>query len=342
MNGDESRWGVVLAGGSGSRLSALTTDSTGTVIPKQYCSFLGGSSLLSTTIERLKVVLDPRRIVVVVSANHRRWWESELRDIAPDNIVVQPCNRGTACGLLLPLLSILYRDPDATIVVSPADHYVEDEETLTWALMESQAHVEAQSGLLVLLGIEPDRPDTGYGWITASPFSDGAFQVVTSFVEKPDAALAGELMRSGALWSSFTFVVTAKTLMAHFQRSMPWLVDRFSKRLAYVPAEHQQSALLCLYDRLPTVDFSQHVLQRAGSAVHVLPVPPCGWTDLGTPHRVSECATRSSRSHDRLGSPAVGFAVEKTPPRSDSAPARQRCPVDLAEAALRAIEAEAL
>lgn len=338
MTRTESMWGVVLAGGSGSRLSAMTTDATGTVIPKQYCSFLGGPSLLRTTIQRLKTVLDPSRIVIVVSALHRRWWEPELSDIDPENIIVQPCNRGTACGVLLPLTAILQRDPSARIVVSPSDHYVQDEETLTLSMMKALAQVDARPKLLVLLGMEPDRPDTGYGWITPAPGSEDAVLAVTSFVEKPDAELADELMRSGALWSSFTFITTGETLMYHFQRSMPWLVDRFSRRLAHLASIDRQSALLSLYDRLPTVDFSRWVLGHADADMHVLPVPPCGWTDLGTPQRVSECVTRNSCSIRNPECP-TGRQSERsveTPP--SSAHNYRPCAVDLAEVALLGFE----
>ena len=199
-------WGVILAGGSGSRLTSLTIDGDGTVIPKQYCSFLGGPSLLRKTIDRLGVVIDPRRIVIVVSAQHRRWWERETLDIVPENVIVQPCNRGTACGVLLPLISILSRDRSARVVVSPADHYVADESTLTASLIAAQTYVDALPDRLVLLGMVPDSPDTGYGWITPSPGRPGTVRSVASFVEKPDGKVAEELMRSGALWSSFTFV----------------------------------------------------------------------------------------------------------------------------------------
>ena len=335
------KWGVVLAGGSGSRLSALTIDATGMVVPKQYCSFLGGPSLVRTTIQRLKKVVDSSRIVVVVSSEHRKWWELDLGDIAPENIIVQPCNRGTACGVLLPVLSILHRDPRARIVVSPSDHYVRDEETLTWSLMEAQAHVDARPGLLVLLGMEPDRPETEYGWITPSAGCAETLRGVASFVEKPDAELADELMRSGALWSSFTFVTTGKTLMGHFRRSMPRLVERFSTGLTYASWDHRQHDLLRLYDRLPTVDFSRLVLAQAHEGVHVLPVPPCGWTDLGTPQRVSECAARYSWPQDNSGDASVRQSERHVAPLPTAVRNYRRCDVDLAEVALRASDSSA-
>ena len=289
MSHDGARWGVVLAGGSGRRLSSLTADATGTVIPKQFCSVFEGPSLLTTTIRRMRAVVDLSRILVVVAAAHRRWWEPELADIPPENVLVQPCDRGTACGVLLPLTSVLYRDPDARVVVAPSDHYVRDEATLRASLLEAVAHVDDRPHELVLLGMEPDRPDTEYGWITPSNDLTGAVRVVTSFVEKPDERRAHQLMLSGALWSSFTFVATGETLIDHFRRTLPWLVDRFSSALEFVSWDRHHHVLLRLYDHLPTVDFSRRVLQLLNKRLHVLAVPRCGWTDLGTPQRLLEC-----------------------------------------------------
>jgi mannose-1-phosphate guanylyltransferase len=342
MNKNPTHWGVILAGGSGSRLNTLTTDADGTVIPKQYCSFLGGPSLLRKTIDRLGVVVDTSRIVIVVSAQHRRWWEPELADVAPENVIVQPCNRGTACGVLLPLISILSRDQSARVVVSPSDHYVHDELTLTSSLRTAQTHVDAIPDRLVMLGMVPDRPETGYGWITPSPGHQGAVRSVASFVEKPDGEVAKELMRSGALWSSFTFVAAGETLMDHFRRSMPWLVDKFDRRLEFASGTNRNHALLSLYDRLPTVDFSSGLLEQVGRGIHVLVVPPCGWTDLGTPERVSECAMRFRCAHHESECTSIALeSCQKAPQRTPIGTPRWS-PVDLAEVALRSVESEAM
>jgi mannose-1-phosphate guanylyltransferase len=338
MSGDGARWGVILAGGSGRRLHSLTADATGTVIPKQYCSVFEGPSLLSATIQRMQAVVELSRILVVVAAGHRRWWESELADIPPENIVVQPFDRGTACGVLLPLMSILHRDPDARIVVAPSDHYVRDQETLNTSLLEAVAHVDDRPHELVLLGMEPDRPDTEYGWITPSPDVEGAVRVVTSFVEKPDARLAQRLMLGGALWSSFTFVATGETLMDHFRRSLPWLVERFTTALEFISWDRPHHVLLRLYDQLPTVDFSRRVFQQSDQRLHVLAVPPCGWTDLGTPQRLVECILG--------GGPCVApddpcpVRVEQQATTDQNRGRRRYRPaaLDLAGAASRAIE----
>src|SRR6187549_3062564 len=97
-----SRWSVVLAGGRGTRLASLTTVA-GETVPKQYCSLAGGPSMLRRAIWRAEAIAGRDRVLVVVTAAQRRWWESELRDVAPCNVLVQPVDRGTAAGVLLPL-----------------------------------------------------------------------------------------------------------------------------------------------------------------------------------------------------------------------------------------------
>jgi len=331
-----ARWGIVLAGGSGRRLRSLTADATGTVIPKQFCSVFEGPSLLRMTIRRMQAVVEPSRILVVVAAGHRRWWEPELADIHPENIVVQPCDRGTACGVLLPLTSILYRDQDARVVVAPSDHYVREEETLSASLLEAVAHVDARPRDLVLLGMEPDRPDTGYGWITSSPDVEETVRVVTSFVEKPDERLAHQLMQGGALWSSFTFAATGETLMDHFRYALPWLVERFTSALEFVSWDRPHHVLLRLYDRLPTVDFSQHVLQLLNERLHVLAVPSCGWTDLGTPQRLVECIRECSMPCAVPGDPRPIPAEQENETVQTRGDRHHRAaPLDLARAASR-------
>lgn len=337
MGAKGARWGIILAGGSGRRLHSLTADATGTVIPKQFCSVFKGPSLLRIAIRRMETVVEKRRLLVVVAAAHRRWWEPELHDIFPENIVVQPCDRGTACGVLLPLTSILFRDADARVVVAPSDHYVRDEVTLRTSLLEAVDHLDGWPNDMVLLGMEPDRPDTEYGWITSVPSMGNPVRAVTAFVEKPDALLAERLMADGALWSSFTFVATADALMDQFRQTLPWLVDRFTSALDVVSWDSPHPGLLRLYDHLPTVDFSQRVLQLVTDRLRVLAVPQCGWTDLGTPQRLLECignGVSRAPADDRC---SIHVQDELADQHRQSDRRQRPAALDLAHAARRAI-----
>lgn len=300
MGSTEHLWSIVLAGGDGRRLSHLTGEAHGRPVPKQFCSVRGNLSLLQQALRRGHAIAGPERTLVVVSAEHRCWWTTELMDLPPENTVVQPCNRGTACGLMLPLLQVLIRDPEATLVTLPSDHVVSDEVTLREAITTAADHARRNPTQLVLLGIGADRPDTGLGWIEPSPGDPHPVRPISQFVEKPTRAQAESLLRNGALWNSFIFAMSAHGLYALFEETLPWMTRMFIYTLVHETGGSPPERVARLYDRLPSVDFSRAVLQDAGWNMSVVPVPPCGWTDVGTPEGVARCIaagpTRSQAS----------------------------------------------
>jgi len=314
-------WSIVLAGGDGSRLSQITGGFEGRAVPKQFCSVKGGPSMLRRALRRARAVAGPDHTAVVVAAEHRRWWSAELADLPSLNVVVQPCNRGTACGVLLPLMQVLARDPDGTVVVMPSDHVVADEPTLLAAIIAATEHIHREPDRLVLLGFEPEGPDTGLGWIAPRSVERRPVSPVSHFVEKPTQERAEELVREGALWNSFIFAMRAAELFALFQWALPWLTKMFDYALVDSQAGPFAARVSRLYERLPNVDFSRAVLQEAGADMRVVAVPPCGWTDVGTPEGIVRCAGGCSRHATK----------------EESAHAAKTAALDLAEA-LRAYE----
>lgn len=202
-------WALLLAAGDGTRLSEVTRGNDGVPVPKQFCSFGGGASLLGLARDRARRVVADARIVTVVAERHERWWRRELT--GGRNVVVQPENRGTAVGLLLPLLAIAERDPDARVWVLPSDHWVRDEDTPARCAREAFARVHAEPDRIVLMGIEPDDADSQYGWVLpAEARDDRDFRPVASFVEKPPVHEARRLRERGAVWNSFLIVARAR------------------------------------------------------------------------------------------------------------------------------------
>src|SRR5262249_46375911 len=139
-------WAIVLAAGDGTRLRRLTTGRDGVTTPKQYCSLRGGKTLLDQAIERGARAVGRRRGVTVVAEQHRFWWSRSLSHSPAGGVVVQPRNRGTAPGILLPLLSILRRDPEARVLILPSDHFVEDESILGHASRQAMTELERRPG----------------------------------------------------------------------------------------------------------------------------------------------------------------------------------------------------
>jgi len=311
MATQQNTWALVLAAGEGSRLRSLTTDSSGTAVPKQFCSLQGGPSLLQEALHRAQAVAPRERICTVVAENHRRWWQGTLWSLPAANIFVQPANRGTAIGILMPVLRILARDPLARIVFLPADHYVREEEVLGRALRAAVSVLPSHDDDLVLLGITPEDADPELGYILPGSSSVGRAWPVERFVEKPDVTAAQELIGAGGLWNSFIFAANGFAVLSLMRSRFPEIVEDLDTALAHdATLRRGAPALAEVYERLPRIDFSRHVVQGAERRLRVMQVPRCGWNDLGTPRRVAETIRRLRDDRPAAApSPAVPAAV---------------------------------
>lgn len=296
-------WSLVLAGGDGTRLRALTTTPGGTSVPKQYCSLHGGHSLLEDAIARAQRLVDPARVCTIVAQQHREWWTEcppLVEALDGGNLIVQPRNLGTGIGILYSLLHIRARDSQAHVVLLPADHYVRDEDVLNRALLQAIEQLDRNAGRPVLLGLQPDEPDTDLGYVL--PGDPDAFgnHAVARFSEKPGYSVAREIIDAGGLWNTFIMVAAARTLLDLYMPRFAPLVMEMQVSLAKGQTAGSPTgswpALLSLYDRLPELDFSRDLLEGRAADLCVLRVPPCGWSDLGTPRRVGEIVQRLGSS----------------------------------------------
>jgi mannose-1-phosphate guanylyltransferase len=304
--GDEERehlWAVVLAAGNGSRVSGLTSGPAGVAVPKQYCRFGRATCMLRWALDRAATVLPRERVLTVVAEEHRAFWDSELTDLPPGNVIVQPRNRGTAAGILLPVLEVLLRrDSRSRVLIMPSDHYVTDEAVLRRALRKALGLPRRADGRLVVLGMTPTSDDPEYGWILPTPPRGGALREVAGFVEKPDSQTARDLAAAGALLNTMIFVADGSVLLRLYEEALPNLLHPFLRLLR---DGVEARALEGFYETLPVSDFSREVLERSSRHLSVLPVPDCGWSDLGTPARIQSFLGRERRlSRDSTGADA--------------------------------------
>src|SRR5215475_2304288 len=159
-------WAIVLAGGKGMRLRDLTRHVYGEDRPKQYAVLTGGKSLLRQTLDRFGLSIPARRTVVVTMAGQAAYLSAELRLLsAVPHVLEQPKDRGTAAAILLGAHWIRMRDPDAVIVVTPSDHFVENDVAFMDRIAEVIETARRRREQIVLLGAEPTEPETDYGWI---------------------------------------------------------------------------------------------------------------------------------------------------------------------------------
>ena len=292
-------WAIVLAAGEGRRLQSLTTTEAGVAIPKQYCSLRGGPSLLREALQRAKTIASPANICIVVASHHKRWWDAELAAEPKSNVIVQPGNRGTANGILLPLLHIMARDPEARIVLLPSDHHLSDEHVLAGALREAMRILEARRDHVLLLGMSPEEADPDLGYIVPGSADGRAVWTVSRFVEKPNAPFAQVLIDAGALWNAFIVAAHAQALLELFARRFPRIVADMWSIIERNPCTGDApDAVIDLYRGLPEIDLSRQILQVTASMLRVLRVQHCGWSDLGTPQRVAKVLRRLPRLED--------------------------------------------
>ena len=308
MSNTGASWAIVLAAGDGRRLHTLTTNASGMAVPKQFCSLRGGNSLLRNALFRAETFARPEHVCTIVAEQHRQWWRPALSTVSDANVIVQPRNCGTANGILLPLLHILRQDLEARVVLLPSDHHVDDESALAAAIRRSVQRLDRMSRRIVLLGISPELADPDLGYIVPGKRVGRGVWTVARFVEKPRSTCAQQLIESGGLWNSFIIAGRARALLELFQARIPDTVEAMREAMARdLISPGETTAMTDLYRRLTDLDFSKHVLEGAESMLRVVAVPPCGWSDLGTPTRLAETLRRLPRQCEPDDSPADPF-----------------------------------
>lgn len=277
-------WTIVLAGGAGRRLASVTGG-----VPKQFWRPRGTMpSLLDATLERLFRVNVPERTVSVVDAAHRQYLPPA--PTAPfARVIYQPTDRGTAAGVLLPLMFVLEREPQAIVILTPADHAFDDQEVFEQGIVRGISRIRSGLSDIVLFGSEPHSVSADLGWITATTprghFRE--FQLVADFVEKPAPGDALQLFADGSVWNTMVLVANGRALAKHFQDHLPLHMDVMTAAMALDDAAREQF-LADWYPELPRADFSRDVIAEARPlSLYTWPME-AGWSDLGTPERMEE------------------------------------------------------
>jgi len=295
MDKDTNLFGVILAGGSGSRLWPLSRENR----PKQLLPLAGEKSLFQETFLRLANVISPENILTVTNNLHIEDIKTQLNDLNPSlpNIAVgEPAGRNTAPAIGLAALYIKNRlaeeNSDPIMLVSPSDHLIQNTEAFLKAVKEG---VElAKKGYLVTFGITPSKPETGYGYIKTLKNSEN-WRKVEEFKEKPDVKTAERYLKEGNyFWNSGIFIFKVSTILEQMQAYAPEVMEGLDKLKLngnYIDKEQ--------YQAIPSISIDYAVMEKSDK-IALIPLD-CDWSDLGSWESVYEAMPKDSENNVTRG-----------------------------------------
>jgi mannose-1-phosphate guanylyltransferase len=276
----DNRYVIIMAGGVGSRFWPLSRRD----MPKQFLDIMGdGETLIQQTYRRFKRTCPEKNIFVVTSANYTDLVIEQL-GIDPSRVLGEPFRRNTAPCLAYGTFRILNENPDAVIAVTPADHLILKEDKFSDVIKSCYEFAEGNDAL-VTLGLKPDRPETGYGYIQADQKKpvDGFEHLVKvkTFTEKPDIDLAKVFLESGDFfWNSGIFIWNIKSILKAFEKHMPDMYSVFDEGRDIYGTSGEKSFIGKTYAECRSISIDYGIMEKADN-VYVM-CTEVGWSDLGT------------------------------------------------------------
>ena len=272
---------VIMAGGIGSRFWPLSTADR----PKQFIDILGiGKTLLQLTFERFNKIMPAENVIVVTSENYKELVMEQLPQLKESQVLLEPLRRNTAPCIAYAAYKILSICPEAKIVVSPSDHLIMKEDQFLNEIEKGLQFVSDQDVLLTL-GIQPSRPETGYGYIQVNhkiDFSefDNLYKVKT-FTEKPDRAMAQVFVDTGEFyWNSGIFLWSVSAILRALEKYLPDVNSLFENGRKLINSPDEGSFINKTYSECPNISIDYGIMEKADN-VYVL-TADFGWSDLGT------------------------------------------------------------
>mgnify|MGYP001268793999 FL=1 len=272
---------VIMAGGVGSRFWPMSTEDK----PKQFIDVLGvGRSLLQLTFDRFKGICPPENVWVLTNHKYADLVHEQLPEVPVGNILREPCRRNTAPCIAYVSWRIKNADVNANIVVTPSDHIVTDTEEFRRVIMQG-LNFTAETDAIVTLGMRPNRPETGYGYIQADLRSPSARNKeifrVDQFREKPDLATAQKyIQQNNFYWNAGIFIWSATTIINAFRIYEPSLAKIFDGIRSKLGTQEEQSVIDTRYPECESISVDYAIMEKA-EEIFVFP-SDFGWSDLGT------------------------------------------------------------
>ena len=276
----DNRYVIIMAGGVGSRFWPLSRRER----PKQFLDIVGsGESLIQQTYRRFRKSCPEKNIFIVTNAEHKDIVVEQL-GIDPTRVLGEPFRRNTAPCLAYGTFRILKENPDAVIAVTPADHLIIKEERFSDVIQSCFDFAESNDALITL-GIKPNRPETGYGYIQADQKKPAKgfrnLLKVKTFTEKPNVDLAKVFIESGDFyWNSGIFIWNIKTILSAFEKYMPDMYNVFNEGRDLFGTKQEHSFIGKTYAECRSISIDYGIMEKADN-VYVM-CTDIGWSDLGT------------------------------------------------------------
>ena len=306
---------AIMAGGIGSRFWPASRESR----PKQFLDILGtGRSLIRHTYERFARITEPGRILVVTNAAYRALVREHLPELPAANVLCEPSRNNTAPSVAYTALHIRARDPEATVVIAPSDHVIHKEEAFLTAVQVGCAFADRTGGL-VTLGIDPSRPDTGYGYIKyrREEAASGVYPV-TAFREKPDADTAEAYLREGGyVWNAGIFIWRVDAVLAAFAEHAPQIYETLDAGREAFGTDREDAFVAEAYPRTDKISVDYAIMERADN-VYTIPAD-IGWSDLGTWASLHAYAEKDDEANVVQGGKTVVIDAKNNLIRTDDA-----------------------
>jgi len=285
-----------MAGGIGTRFWPLSKSN----MPKQFLDILGtGRTFLQQTYDRLKKICPNENFYVVTSVDYKELVMKQLPELQENQILLEPLRRNTAPCIAYACYKIQKIDPDANIIVAPSDHLIQQEDAF---LEEVRKGLEfaGKNDALLTLGIRPNRPETGYGYIQIeSTNTIGEVEnlhKVKTFTEKPDLQIAKIFLESGEFfWNSGIFIWSLQSIMKAFHAHLSWVSELFEKGNKLYGTSDEVHFLNKTYSECQNISIDYGIMEKAAN-VYVL-CSDFGWSDLGTWRSLYENSTKDSQGN---------------------------------------------
>ena len=294
-------YSVIMAGGIGSRFWPRSREAH----PKQFLNVLGEDTLLQRTFARLEPMVPPERTYVVTHARYENLTQTQLPQLAPSQVLGEPISRNTAPCIAYAAIKLRALDPEAIMVVLPADHLIRRTKRFR-KVLNAAIKVARNPGTLVTIGIQPTHPATGYGYIQFDSGNGAEQEIypVRTFAEKPNLTTAERFLDSGDfLWNSGIFVWRADTILEKMSKHLTSTWEAFESAVPHLNTAQERDAIRKAYHRSARISIDYGVMEHADD-VFVVP-GSFGWSDIGDWQAVYDLSTKNRHGNVLKGNVIV-------------------------------------